>query len=238
MGNTQWPWPARRLGGPSFRSGCRRHLQSALAILDAGAEESTEPGVRGGLHFLNRSHRQFKPAKRMKRKSTAQTPFGDLESPHSHAGRPCVCHRGASSRAAGGTKCSTNRGGARPLWLRILPRRGVLGPPSTNARRGSPQPFSGWRKPANYAITLCPANKWRRHSQVVRRGSAKPLCVGSIPTVASEREKRQRVCPKWIDPLMFFRVITKRQRVFWPENLRVCFEFAAVDKSSPMAIPT
>jgi hypothetical protein len=44
----------------------------------------------------------------------------------------------------------------------------------------------GWSFSPTCAISLCPANKLGRHSQVVRRGSAKPLFPGSNPGAASK----------------------------------------------------
>ena len=45
-------------------------------------------------------------------------------------------------------------------------------------RKNSKKPLAPWRKTGNFFLV-------GRGSQVVRRGSAKAVCVGSIPTLAS-----------------------------------------------------
>ena len=67
---------------------------------------------------------------------------------------------------------------------KLLSSGRMTGPPSEFGR-GSKGAFCGWQLLPGCAITLRPSSSSGRHSQVVRRGSAKPLFPGSNPGAAS-----------------------------------------------------
>jgi len=114
------------------------------------------------------------------------------------SGRYCACvpasSRAPRTRQPGGEKgqtvaatvvpCSSSRAAISRIVIRCVEVVRL-------ARRGSSRPFSGWRGHSNCAITRRPPTPSRRHSQVVRRGSADPLAL----EIDMFRLDRRNSCP-------------------------------------------
>jgi hypothetical protein len=109
------------------------------------------------------------------------------------AGLPRLCYfmsqlQAGTNGGGDGSTCASSQAAIPRIVVRCAEVVGL-------ARRGSSRPFTGWNLGRACAITLRPATSSRRHSQVVRRGSA-----NRIATLKASVRRRDVALPNYTLP--------------------------------------